>query len=702
MWSYSRTLGSRIAGIVFFFGLGLLAVTWFVSSRAIRQLAEQQFREVSRRQVVATQAHLGSAPPALDTLDAALGDTLAGASSERLARAFLGILKANPGFTWVSYGDEKGGFVGAYRVPSGGYRVNRSTIANGKTELFEHTVMADGSWTEFRHETDTGYDPRTRPFYTSAKALGRRVWTRPYVFFEQGVPGITCAQPHFAVDGKTLEGVLTIDFDLNALSGFVKSADLSANGTVLLFTPDGTLLAHPDVNVVATTGAGDQGKLISVADLPGAPMRALHTELGRKHDAIEIEGGIKLQNFGVSVDGIAHLASFTAFPVDRDVLWFVGAIAPESDFLGQVQWQMIKLFIGLLVLVGIAVPLASYWLSERFARQLRALSGSMDEVGRLELADTPFLPTRVREIVAMQQALASMKGGLRSFARYVPRDLVKRLLQSGQEAKLGGETREMTVFFSDIEGFTTIAESMTPAELVLMLSTYLEEMTKIIAAHGGTVDKFLGDGILAFWGAPEADADHALHAAQAALECSAKLDEQVKAGAFGGRTLRARIGLASGPVLVGNIGTAERMNYTVIGDTANLASRLEALNKAYQTRLLVSEETAKGLKGEILARPLDVVAVKGKVRGVKVFELLAKRTGRPAIDADNTWLCEISETALADYLARDFIKASGAWARVLEVRAGDGAASTMKARAELFVQSPPAADWTGVYVAKEK
>lgn len=701
LWSYSRTLGSRIAGIVFFFGLGLLAVTWFVSSRAIRQLAEQQFREVSRRQVLATQAHLGTAPPALDTLDSALSDTLAGGSSERLARSFLGVLRANPGFTWVSYGDERGSFVGAYRVPGGGFRINRSAIENGKTELFEHDVLPDGTWKEFRHELDTGYDPRTRPFYTSAKNAGHRIWTRPYVFFEQGVPGITCAQPHLDADGK-LAGVITIDFDLNALSGFVRSADLSEHGTVVLFTPDGTLLAHPAVNVVTRTGAGDQGTLLSVADLPGPPMRALHAELGRKHEAVEIEGGLKLQNFSVRVDGTPHLASFTAFPVDRDVLWFVGAIAPESDFLGQVQWQMIRLFIGLLVLVGLAVPVASYWLSERFARQLRALSGSMNEVGRLELADTPFLPTKVREIVAMQQALASMKGGLRSFALYVPRDLVKRLLQSGQEAKLGGETREMTVFFSDIEGFTTIAESMTPAELVLMLSTYLEEMTKIIAAHGGTVDKFLGDGILAFWGAPESDADHALHAAQAALECSSKLDEQVKAGAFGGRVLRARIGLASGPVLVGNIGTTERMNYTVMGDTANLASRLEALNKAYQTRLLVSEETVSRLKGAVLARPLDVVAVKGKVRGVKVYELLGKVTGKPSVDADNVWLSDVSKAALDDYLARDFVKAATAWERVLEVRPGDGAAAVMKARAEDFVRSPPPAEWTGVHVAKEK
>lgn len=692
----------RILLVVLLFGLGLLASSYAVSSHAVRVLATQQFREVSRRQVIATQAHLGAAIPALDTLDAALGDSRSGgAAPEEIAQPFLGVLRANPAFTWVSYGDERGSFVGAYRTADGRIRVNRSSITDGKTELYEHEVSASGVWKGIRHEADTGYDPRTRPFYTLAKQAGHRVWTRPYVFFEQGVPGITCARPHNGPDGR-LAGVLTIDFDLNALSGFVRSADLSENGTVLLFTPDGTLIAHPAVSVVAKAGAGDQGKLLSVADLPKPIMRALHAELGEKHDVVELEGDLKLQTFRVSVHGEPHLASFTAFPVDEDVLWFVGAIAPESDFLGDVQRRMIQLFAVLLVVVVVVVLAASHFISERFARQLRALSGSMEEVGRLELADTPFLETNVREIVSMQQALTQMKGGLRSFARYVPRDLVRRLLQSGREAVLGGETREMTVFFSDIEGFTSIAETMTPAELVEMLSQYLEEMTKIIAKHGGTVDKFLGDGILAFWGAPESDPDHALHAAEAALECSGRLQELVKAGAFGGRRLHARIGLASGPVLVGNIGTTERMNYTVMGDTANLASRLESLNKAYGTHLLVSEETAKRLKGEILARPVDVVAVKGKALGVKVYELIAQTTGKPALDADHRWLVEVSEMALADYLARDFAKAISGWSRILESRADDRAATTMKLRAEEFLATPPPDEWTGVNVAKEK
>ena len=690
--SYRFALGTWIGMTILGLGLLVLFASYAISATSVRTLAAQQFREVTRRQVLATQARLGAAAPALDTLDALLTNELEDASSERLARAFLGVLQANPGFTWVSYGDESGAFAGAYRTADGRYRINRSRIVDGRTELTEHEVQADGAWKEIRHDPDTGYDPRTRPFYELAKAAGHRVWTRPYVFYEQAIPGITCARPHRARDGS-LAGVLTIDFDLNALSDFMRTADLSPNGTVLLFAPDGTLLAHPRVTVVARSGAGDEGHLLSVADLESPAMKALAREMGVKHDVVELEGGLKLQTFPVEVGGERHLASFTAFPVDSELLWFVGAIAPESDFLGPVRTQMFWLFAAMLAALAVTVVFVSNFLSEKFASQLRVLSDGMAEVGRLELADKPLPRSNVREIVAMQQALAAMKGGLRSFARYVPRDLVRRVLSSGREAVLGGETRELTVFFSDIEGFTSVAESMAPAELVEMLGEYLEEMTRIIAAHGGTVDKYLGDGILAFWGAPEEDPAHARRAAVAALDCAA---------AAGAAKLRTRIGLATGPVLVGNIGTPERMNYTVMGDTVNLASRLEGLNKAYGTRILVSEATAAALGSEVIARAVDVVAVKGKSKGVKVYELLARATGVPAEDADRRWLAEISELTLADYVARDFAKASAGWARILESRPGDLPAARMKERADAYEAEPPPADWTGVTIAKEK
>ncbi|HUS28713.1 MAG TPA: adenylate/guanylate cyclase domain-containing protein, partial [Kofleriaceae bacterium] len=261
-------------------------------------------------------------------------------------------------------------------------------------------------------------------------------------------------------------------------------------------------------------------------------------------------------------------------------------------------------------------------------------------------------------------------------------------------AELRGQLRELTVYFSDLAGFTSLAETRRPDELVTFLSEYFDDMSKIIAAERGTVDKYIGDGIMAFWGAPLPLEQHAVHACIAALRCQERVRELSKSGV----ELVTRIGLATGEVLVGNIGSTERLNYTVMGDIANLASRLEGLNKQYGTDLLISEKTYEQARSKIVARPLDVVAVKGKKEGVRVFELLAIRGEDKAAEA----IEDASTRALTAYLARDFATAIAAWNEVLAKRPADKAATTMRDRAQAFATTPPPPEWTGVMIAKEK
>lgn len=695
--SFRLSLATFAILMVVPFCLFILVVSYFYTSATVEDLTGRQFREVSRRQVLATRDHLHSAIPALAALDSLLDDQLAKAGSEERAKVFLGVLRANPDFTWVSYSDAGGGFTGVYRDASGAIRINRSTIHDGKTELFEHEVQSGGTWREIRHDPDSAYDPRTRAFYTQARDAGHRIWTKPYVFYGQAIPGITYAVPHYGA-GHRLEGVLTIDFDLNALSAFTRSADLSKNGVVFIFTTDGTLLGHPNVKVVAENDRGGEGKLLTVSDVNDERIHAFAQYSEQEHTRFEYgDSDEKLETFTFRAGGSRYLASFDSFEIDLGTRWVVAAIAPEADFIGSVRLRTAGMFAVMLLLLLIVVAIVTPISARRFARPLDALAEEMERIGRFDLAESVLPPSRVREIVTMNQSVAMMKSGLRSFARYVPRDLVRAVLDSGQEAVLGGRTKEMTVFFSAIEGFTSIAETMEPSALVLMLGEYLDEMTRVIASTGGTVDKFLGDGILAFWGAPIDDDRHAMHAAEAALACRTRLEMIVAAKGFGGRPLRTRIGLATGPVLVGNIGTPERMNYTVMGDTANLASRLESLNKAYGSTVLVGEETAKALEGRILARPVDVVAVNGKARAVKVFELLAK--------SDETAfkrVVALAEDALAAYLERDFATAVAGWSALLAIRPGDSPATVMRARAEAFLAEAPPAGWNGIYVAREK
>src|SRR5581483_5132045 len=212
----------------------------------------------------------------------------------------------------------------------------------------------------------------------------------------------------------------------------------------------------------------------------------------------------------------------------------------------------------------------------------------------------------------------------RSFALYLAPQVIDRMLASNKLPDLGGETREVTVFFSDLEGFSSISEKMTPTELVAFVNEYLSAMTDIIESKGGYVDKYIGDSIVAMFGAPVDDSDHARHAAEAALLCRAKLDELNKtSSAFRGLTVAHRMGLNSGEALVGNIGSRRRFNYSVMSDAVNVASRLEGANKYYGTTIIASETTVAQTGSTFAWRELDAVRVQGRETPVKIYELMA-------------------------------------------------------------------------------
>lgn len=213
----------------------------------------------------------------------------------------------------------------------------------------------------------------------------------------------------------------------------------------------------------------------------------------------------------------------------------------------------------------------------------------------------------------------------RLFGRYVSRDIYDQLVANPSLAQLGGQRREMTVLFSDIRGFTTVSESGEPEQIVSLLNVYFTRMVDIVFRHGGTVDKFVGDMVMALFGAPLDDPDHADHAVQAAMEMIEELAKLNNEWEPQGRpALDIGIGINTGPMIAGNIGSEAIMSYTVIGDAVNLGSRLESLNKQYGTRIIISEATRASLKQEYPLRSLGEVVVKGKTQAVPIFEVVAR------------------------------------------------------------------------------
>jgi adenylate cyclase len=359
---------------------------------------------------------------------------------------------------------------------------------------------------------------------------------------------------------------------------------------------------------------------------------------------------------------------------------------------------------GLSLVAGLAAFSFTPWLASLLVAGLAALwvaAATMTFVDSLVL---PLLPPllAVASAFGLQWAYRFVvadrdKRFVREvFQQYLPPAEIDKLVEGRKLPDLGGETRELTVCFSDIAGFTRIAEQIgDPHKLVDFMNQYLSEMTDIVMAHGGFVDKYIGDGIVAVFGAPLPDPNHACNALESALACQLRLTQiQQSFGLPPDRPVRARIGVNTGDMLVGNIGSRQRKNYTVMGDAVNLASRIEGVNKAYGTQVLVSDLTRNACGDAFAFREVDTVRVVGRGTPITLFEPMtyAQAAERAALHASYA-------DALASYRAGDFDAAVRQFARIAD---GDPPATWMLARCRDLQQRPLPADWDAVHDLESK
>jgi adenylate cyclase len=276
----------------------------------------------------------------------------------------------------------------------------------------------------------------------------------------------------------------------------------------------------------------------------------------------------------------------------------------------------------------------------------------------------------------------------RAFSQYLHPTVIDQLVANPERLRLGGEKRELSIFFSDLAGFTTMSERLDPERLTLLLNEYLSAMTDIILESGGTIDKYEGDAIIAFWNAPLTQNDHALRAVRTALRCQERLallrpDFKARFGC----DLFMRIGINTGPVVVGNLGSSQRFDYSILGDSANVAARLEGVNKEFDTEILISEACRNQLPSEILVREIARVGVVGRKEPITVFEPLTQG------DADRDERLSRFATALAQYYGGEV---AGAMAMFQELAADDVVAGRYAARCREMLANPPLT-WDGVW-----
>lgn len=535
------------------------------------------------------------------------------------------------------------------------------------------------------------YDPRSRPWYIAARNQSGLSISDAYIFFSTGQPGLTLSH-RISTDAGASIGVVGVDISLGALSEFLARQRIGKNGIAFIVDSKGGLVGYPKLDSIVAQ-KGSELIIKKAADI----------------DDHRVVQAVTLRNQGAGDRFIAELEngtnfiSFTQLPAKFGKDWQVGVIAAENDFVGPIRTaSLFMLALGSAALL--LSVLAILYVSESLTRPLKRIVNETKRIRQFELGGGLGVDSRIVEINEVAHALEAMETGLRSFGAYIPKALVRSIVSSGKDEGIGGEKRTLTILFTDIQDFTRRSEALSPEEVFDQLSSHFTALSRAIFDRGGTIDKFIGDSVMAFWNAPLPDPNHAANACYAVLRCKAVNDAlNAELAARGYSPMPVRFGLHTGEAVVGNVGSADRMQYTALGSEVNLASRIEGMNKLYGTNLLVSGSVEKQVRDDFVLRPLDLVVPAGTSQIVELFELFGDRGEGPDAASDAAIrLCARWSEAIDRYRQRDWTGALERFRSFASEYPQDCVAPIYVARCTAFIQNPPPASWDGAQHFDEK
>lgn len=524
------------------------------------------------------------------------------------------------------------------------------------------------------------FDPRARPWYVEARRSGRPVLTEPYRFAFYGAPGISAGIP--MQDG----GVIGFDFTLERLADVIADYRITPGAIIAL--------AVGSSGVTVETAACVDLPETKASDCPAGDAAA-HVVL---REAIAQAGasGTRIDRT-VDAGGTRYRVIVNRLPPMLDRALTVGAAVPVDE-LNAASNTLIRrsaMMAGGAVAAAVVLCLLAALV---LSRSMTRLADKTERFRQLDFSDTEPVVSRITEITRLSDSVERMREGLEVFGRYVSKSLVGQIMRAPQSAGVGGSRREVTVMFTDIEGFSRISEGLEPELLTSRLSRYFEALGSAVQANHGTIDKYIGDSVMAFWNAPETDPDHVANACRAALQAAAAGRALADKWRSRGRAaFRTRFGLHTGLAVVGNVGARDRINYTLVGAVANQASRLEGLNKLYGTEILASGEVVQATSGKFVWRSLDKVVPVGTTEVHEIFELLGAGDDR----SHDAFLAEWQQ-GLTDYRSARFGEAIRHFTKALEVRSEDGPCAVMIGRCRELEHTGVPAGWDGVWHADRK
>jgi adenylate cyclase len=534
---------------------------------------------------------------------------------------FTDFLQKNKLITAVYQADPNGNFYMMQRMANNQFATIHINKSAQQPSMIESVISRQGETIKTMDSAIGQYDPSTRPWYKKTLQSKQPNWTDIYRFYAfANVPsdlGVTFSMPVFDSRGQIIN-IFAIDISLNALAEYLKSINLGKDGAVYFVDSANNIkylvLSRNVRNSEKFSYPTDNVQTINDLNLPWAEAAlSKFKETGKKQ-------------FLYKFDSVEYAATILSIPDKPN--WYLVSVKSLSSLLSlyTTYSRLMILFGMLLILSGVTVG-AIFII--KLNRPIKNLLLAIDDLRQLKFRETEHPKTHVKEIDILYDTLGFMETGFKSFARYVPLALIQKMMSSGTVAEVSGESREISILFTDIRSFSSIAENMSARELMFYLSEYFEMITNIIASKGGTLDKYIGDAVMAFWGAPFDDKNHALHTCQCALMIQEGLERLNKVWKQKGLPeLSLRFGINSGHAVVGNVGSKYRLSYTAMGDSVNLSNRLEELNKQYGTTILVGEDTYRAVSDQFLFRMIDFVETRGKKESVYIYELLQRKDSK--------------------------------------------------------------------------
>jgi adenylate cyclase len=608
----------------------------------------------------------------------------AGADQERLRQLTL-LLQRYPSMAAAFVGYEDGRFLYAGRPESLSVSQRLEFDAPDAPSILLRVVEGEGP---ARHETwwfelaDGGrtpvssraldFDPRTRPWYIEAMRAKAPTLTEPYTFAQANVAGVSAGIP------LRQGGVIGFDFTLVTLSQLIGEYMITPNSIIMVASETGTVFME------SQACRPDRAECLPGDD---AVRKAMRTTVARL-----AVGGQQVDR-DVMLDRRGYRLLIHAMPPMLGRRFMVAAAVPIVELSADSVTLIHRATIAAVVAVGLAT-LGALLASLLLSRAISRIAGKTERIGSLDFSDRVPVDSRISEIARLSDSVERMRGGLEVFGRYVSKNLVHQIMRSPESAGVGGTRRAITVMFTDIEGFSRISETMEPELLTNRLSRYFDALGTAILANRGTIDKYIGDGIMAFWNAPETDSDHIANACRAALQAAAASNALSRKWRDRGRAgFRTRFGLHTGSAVVGNVGARERINYTLVGAVANQASRLEGLNKAYGTEILASGDVADRTADRFVWRHVDRIVAVGTTEEHEIHEPMGELDTAPQ-HADFLAQWQAGRDA---YRAARFEAALGCFGAAAALRPDDGPCRVFIKRCTDFMQKGPPDGWNGVW-----